>query len=187
MYLYLNFHIIAMSNKYITIADAVTTANGYGTNESSSSPDTNENLKYLKHCFESSIYTRLAEAKEHSLIRALIIGFMQIFIPISIIIDNHSNYEECSIASDIIMSWDTIAAGTLLIYFLWLTIMQDTLKSMRGLEFLLGLQDLPRPWGAMLGLILTPISGCLTGIAASVALLNPQVTVVDVAKDSMAL
>ena len=108
--------------------------------------DSDERLEYLKSCYESNIFTRIARSREGSIFQGTLIAFLQLFIPIRIIIDNRENYEQCDLFGDMIMSWDTVIIGTSLIYLLWLTILNDTNKSMRGFEFLIGLPNIPRRW-----------------------------------------
>ena len=61
------------------------------------------------------------------------------------------------------------------------------MRSMRSFDYCLGLPNLPRKWAIYLGMLITPVANGLTGLAASCVLLSSEVTVVDVAKDSMAL
>jgi hypothetical protein len=146
-----------------------------------------DRLDYLKSCFEPSVYTRAACTSSGALFQALLIAFAQIFIPYRIIVANLDNISACNNLSVELMPCDTIIVGTIMMYYLWLSIINDTAKSMKVFEFLLGLKNLPRRWIAILGMLITPIGYCLTGVAGSIVLLSAETTMVDIAKDSMAL
>jgi hypothetical protein len=156
-------------------------------NVESGASSSDKRKEYLKSCFEKNIYSRVGQSEAGHLFQCTLIAVLQIFIPLRIIIDNLDNYTQCHMFGNMIMAWDTLVVGTALIYLLWLTIINDTMKSMRGFEFNLGLPNLPRKWAIYMGMTITPIANGLTGLAASCVLLSSEVTVVDVAKDSMAL
>lgn len=146
-----------------------------------------ERKEYIKSCCEANIYNRIAITNDGHLFKGCLILFLQIFTPYRIIIDNFENVQQCHAFGDFLMPWDTVIISTCLIYLLWLTILNDTMKSMRGFEYILSMTHIPRRYAAIAGMLITPITNLLTGTAASVVLLSSEITVVDIAKDSMAL
>ena len=126
--------------------------------------DNDARVQYLKSCYEGNVYTRIATTNDGALFQGLFISFLQVFVPIRILLDNRQNYESCDVTDGVmLMNWDTVLIGTALIYLLWITILNDTMKSMRGMDFCLGLEKLPRKWAVYLGMFITPIANCSTG------------------------
>lgn len=143
--------------------------------------------EYLSSCCESNIYSRIAVTHQGQLFKGCLILFLQVFIPYRIILDNFQNVQQCQAFGDLLMPWDTVIVSSCLIYLLWLTILNDTTQSMRGFEYILSITHIPRRYAAVAGMLITPVTNLLTGMAASVVLLSSETTIVDVAKDSMAL
>ena len=145
---------------------------------------TNTHMEYLTSCCEANIYNRIAVTYDGHLFKGCLILFLQIFTPYRIIMNNIENVQKCEAFGDLLMPWDTVIVSTCLIYLLWLTILNDTMKSMRGFEYILSITHIPRRYAAIAGMLITPVTNMLTGMAASVVLLSAETTIVDIAKDS---
>lgn len=140
-----------------------------------------------KRCFENSIFCRVAVG-EGSLFICIVILVLQLFSPTKIMLANEKNLEVClTVGSDLAMPFDIQFQNLLFVILVWQAIVNDTEKSITGLQYAIGLVNLPRPWAIWLGFLTTPIVNTMTGVAASFLLLDPEIKLVDAAINSFAL
>lgn len=140
-----------------------------------------------KRCFEQSIFCRVACA-EGSWFICLIIIVLQLYSPLMIALDNIENVDLClSTGSERALPPKIQFQNLLFIVLVWQAIVNDTEKSITGLQYAVGLERLPNPWAIWLGFLSTPIVNTMTGIAASALLLDPEIKLVDAAINSFAL
>lgn len=140
-----------------------------------------------KRCFENSIFCRVAVGEGSTFI-CFVILTLQLFSPTKIMLANLTNLEIClTWGSDLAMPPDIQFQNLLFIILVWQAIVNDTEKSITGLQYAIGLERLPRPWAIWLGFLTTPIVNSMTGIAASFLLLDPEIKLVDAAINSFAL
>lgn len=140
-----------------------------------------------KRCFEQSIFCRVA-CGEGSWFICLVIVVLQLYSPFMIAYDNYSNVELClTTGSEEALPASIQFQNLLFIVLVWQAIINDTEKSMTGLQYAIGLKRLPSPFFIWIGFLLTPIVNTTTGIAASFLLLDPEIKLVDAAINSFAL
>jgi hypothetical protein len=125
---------------------------------------------------------------EGSTVICLVILVLQLFSPTMIMLANVDNLRVClTIGSDLAMPFEVQFQNLLFVILVWQQIVNDTEKSITGLQYAVGLEKLPRPWAIWLGFLTTPIVNSMTGIAASFLLLDPEIKLVDAAINSFAL
>jgi hypothetical protein len=140
-----------------------------------------------KRCFENSIFCRVA-CGEGSVFICFIILTLQLFSPFGIMMKNLTNLEIClTVGSDLAMPWDIQFQNLLFVTLVWQAIVNDTERSIAGLQYAIGLKRLPRNWCIWLGFLSTPVVNTMTGLAASFLLLDPEIKMVDAAINSFAL
>jgi len=118
----------------------------------------------------------------------LVILTLQLFSPTKIMLANLENLHVClTIGSDLAMPWDIQFQNLLFVILVWQAIINDTERSITGLQYAIGLKNLPRYWPIWVGFITTPLVNSMTGVAASFLLLDPEIKLVDAAINSFAL
>lgn len=129
--------------------------------------------------FENSVYTKAASG-EGSFLIVFIVLFIQIFSPVRIIMVNYEHFvHECATFGST-MEWDKGIQNVFLVALVWQGIVNDIERSICGLEFASGLSSkMPYGWMVHLGILLTPMVNCASGLATAFILCDPEISIVD--------